>query len=698
MSATHECMNPGRNDPCPCGSRQRYKSCCGRLKETAPAGQPALDPTVLPMIEAGRLAELLDGARYTELESATRELLDARPQSAPLWQLLGVARTRQGKDPLHALEMAVQCTPGDAAAHLNLGNALARLGRPSEAAASYARALDIDPGFAEAHNNLGLLRLELRRAEEALVSCRQAVRSKPEFADAHHNVGRALLRLGRFDEALLSCRRAVSINSQFAEAHNTLGSALLGLASVQEAITSFQRALEINPDLAEAHANRAHALRGIGRLEEAVAGYRRALAIQPRLVLAHTEMATALRLQHRGDEAEESCRAALGIDPDCTAAFVVLAELRADAGRFDAAEEFFRRAISADPASPEAWAGLARVRRMTPSDESWLAATQHLVAQKIPPQQELLLRYAIGKYFDDIGEFGRAFQNYQRANELAKGSGPPHDRAALSAATNLIIRSHDQQWTKCRRRHVEPSVRPVLIVGMLRSGTTLTEQILASHPQVFGAGELTFWSRVTAEALSGTPTPSATALRISDSALADLGERYLHVLQGLSPDALRVVDKLPTNFLSLGLIHAALPRAQIIHLVRHPIDTCLSIYFQHFEAANTYTHDLGDLAHYYGEYWRLMAHWRSVLPADTLLQVPYEGLVADLPTWARKMVEFIGLPWDPRCLEFHSRGRSVVTASKWQVRQRVFGSSVGRWRHYERFVAPLTPLLDLRSD
>ena len=229
---------------------------------------------------------------------------------------------------------------------------------------------------------------------------------------------------------------------------------------------------------------------------------------------------------------------------------------------------------------------------------------------------------------------------------------------------------------------------------MLRSGTTLAEQVLASHPQVHGAGELTFWSDAGAAALSSAAAAHPAAVETSDAALLELGNRYLEALRQLSPDALRVVDKLPTNFLFLGLIHAAMPGARIIHLRRHPIDTCLSIYFQHFEAANTYTNDLGDLAHYYGEYRRLMAHWRAVLPRDVILEVPYEGLVADLPTWARRMLEFIGVPWDARCLDFDLTTRPVVTASKWQVRQKLFGSSVGRWRHYERFLSALTPLLE----
>ncbi len=221
---------------------------------------------------------------------------------------------------------------------------------------------------------------------------------------------------------------------------------------------------------------------------------------------------------------------------------------------------------------------------------------------------------------------------------------------------------------------------------MLRSGTTLAEQILASHPAVFGAGELTFWGAQSAAAAPQIPP--------SDATLSALSDDYLQLLRDSSPDALRVVNKFPTNFLFLGLIHAAFPQARILHMRRNPIDTCLSIYFQHFEAANSHANDLEDLAHYYREYRRLMAHWRDVLPGGAMLEVPYEGLVGDLEAWSRRMLDFIELPWDSRCLDFHRTPRTVVTASKWQVRQEIATTSVERWRHYEAFVAMLKPLLE----
>jgi hypothetical protein len=224
---------------------------------------------------------------------------------------------------------------------------------------------------------------------------------------------------------------------------------------------------------------------------------------------------------------------------------------------------------------------------------------------------------------------------------------------------------------------------------MPRSGTTLAEQILASHPKVAGAGELPFWNDAAA-GYKSTALDGGT----SGSMTSKLAEDYMRLLADLAPDALRVIDKMPANFLFLGLIHAALPNARILHMRRNPIDTCLSIYFQHFEVAYSYANDLEDLAHYFTEYSRVMEHWRSMLPENAILDVSYEGLVEDQEAWSRKMLEFIGLPWDPICLDFHRTDRTVITASKWQVRQKISKSSVGRWRNYEQFVGPLLHLME----
>jgi tetratricopeptide (TPR) repeat protein len=632
MSAT-----PARNERCPCGSGKKYKACCGRIGFERPAA-PALTAT-----QMSQLVAMMNAGRHAELERSTLGLLDQHPHSGVLWQLLGVALRMQAKDALDALARAATLLPQDAAAHNNLGNALGERGRYDDAVTSYRRALALRPDFAEAHNNLGNALLDLGQLEPAAASYGRALEIKPDYIEAYGNLGNALRGLGRLDEAVGSYRRALALSPESAEAHNELGMALRDLGRPDEAVESYRRALALSPDYAEAHSN----------------------------------LGVALRLQGRTAEAEVSCRRALAINPDLTATVVALAELHADRGHFAQAQDLFQRAISMQPQSPEAWAGIARLRTMTASDAAWLAEAQRIAGQKLPARQEVLLRYAIGKYFDDLKDFEQAFLNYRRANELTKQYRSRHEQRQLRQAVDLVTQRYDAQWLSQARGAVAASSRPVFIVGMLRSGTSLAEQILASHPQVFGAGELTFWSSA-----SGADEP-----------LGKLADAYLHVLAQLSPDAARVIDKMPGNFLHLGLIHAALPNARIIHMRRNPIDTCLSIYFQHFEANHSYANDLADLAHAYSEYLRVMKHWRSTLPEQTILDVPYEGLVEDQEAWSRKMLDFIGLPWDSRCLDFERTERTVITASKWQVRQKINTSSVERWRHYEQFVGPLRALL-----
>jgi tetratricopeptide (TPR) repeat protein len=688
-------LKPGRNSPCPCGSGQKYKLCCGRLfPATGPqsgAGQPAEQNAW--SVELATLVALMHAGRFAELEVRARAVLEAIPHSGPAWQLLGVALSKQDKDACQALTEAVKYLPDGASAHLQLGNALGRRGRLEEAAAHYTQALALQPDFAEAHNNLGDVQLELGRLAAAASCFRRAIELRPGLAIAHQNLGKTLLRLGDYTAALDSCERAVRLAPESAEGHNSLGNALSRLGRFEAATASLRRALALSPHFGEAHANLANTLRSMGRLDEAVASYRVALRIKPDFVSAYTELATTLRLQRLTQESEAVCREALQIAPDTAAVFTVLAELRADTGRFSEAEEYFRRAVAIDPESAEAWAGLARVRRMSRADAAWLHAVQGLVQRGLPPQREMTLRYALGKHFDDVRDFPCAFVNYQRANELAKQCAPRHDKDRTRLTIDSIIHAQDAAWLGKQRGVAAQSGRPVFIVGMLRSGTSLAEQILASHPAVFGAGELPYWSTTLAALLASPSAAGAPQLAVDDATLARVGTEYLDQLQQLAPQATRVVDKLPTNFLALGLINAALPGARIIHMQRNPIDTCLSIYCQQFEAVNTYTHDLHDLADYYREYQRLMQHWRAVLPKASLLDVPYEGLVADTREWTRAMLEFIDLPWDARCLEFQRTPRTVVTASKWQVRQGIDRSSVERWRNYESFLGPLKSLL-----
>jgi tetratricopeptide (TPR) repeat protein len=528
------------------------------------------------------------------------------------------------------------------------------------------------------------------QGKDALSALQGASRLLPNDTEILSNLGNALLADGRLDDAATSYRQAVQINPKMVEAHCNLGNVLRELGQPGEAAVCCNRALAINPNFVMALNNLGNALSDLGQLDAAVASYRKALAIEPHLHQAHVNLGLVLRKLGRIDEAESCCRTALEIAPNSLEAILFMAELTADKGRFSDSEALFRHVIGMAPATPEAWAGIARVRKMTVADGAWLDATQKIIDSSLPLRKEVNLRFAIGKYYDDVKDFDQAFFNYQRANALSKQVGVKYNKQQQAEVVDMVSRIYDGDWINRHRLEVNTSVRPVFIVGMPRSGTSLTEQILASHRSVFGAGELPFWNAALAR-FERAVVEGENSVGI----LSKLSNEYIQVLQKSSIDALRVIDKMPSNFQSLGLIHAAFPHARIIHMQRNPIDTCLSINFQNFDAMHSYANDLDDLAHYYAQYLRMMEHWRRVLPANTMLDVPYEALVGDQEGWTRNMLAFIDLPWDQNCLDFHLSNRAVGTASNWQVRQKINQSSVNRWRNYEKFVRSCQSLMEL---
>jgi len=587
-----------------------------------------------------------------------------------------------------SFQRALKLKPDYFEAHMGLGDVLLSRGLYEQGAQHFRCALALEPGSAEAHNNLGNALTDAGKPEDAVLSYRRAIGLRPDTAEIHSNLGKALLDLRQPEAAIESCGRAVALDPQLAEAHGNLGNALLDFDRPEQAIASYNRALALRTDYPEVHNSLANALRVQGRFDEALVNYRRALELRPAYAEAHNNLGVALRLLGRTSEAEASCRRALELEPDSALALAALGEAQADQGQFAEAEALLRRAVAIDPNLAEAWVSMARLRRMTADDAEWLAEVQRLLRQPLRPREVISVNYALGKYFDDLRDFERAFSHYQRANELTRLCTPKYDRQKIRREVDQLIAFFDSGRMRALRAHASTSTRSIFVVGMPRSGTSLAEQIIASHPAVFGAGELTYWHRAEESLLA-----DMHAGDINSDTLQRLAADYSRLLQRASTEALYVVDKMPTNFMALGLIHAALPNAHIIHMQRQPIDTCLSIYFQDFGANLSYANDLQDLANFYREYLRLMQHWRTVLPAQALLDVPYEALVADQEGWSRKMLEFIGLPWDARCLNFHSTRRSVVTASKWQVRQKINSTSVGRWHRYERHLTELLPLL-----
>jgi tetratricopeptide (TPR) repeat protein len=507
--------------------------------------------------------------------------------------------------------------------------------------------------FAEAERLFGE-----RRFAEAVERFQEALALDSRNALARAQLGEALCSLGRYYEGEQEFRRAVALKSSCWNAHLGLGTLLRARAEFAASETALRRAVKQNPRHPEPLVSLGLTLGMQGRLSETRSCFERALRLRPR---------------------DASALCALGW----------LAKIE---GRFEEAERLYRSALESDPSNAFAWASLAQLRRMTSADADWLSGAERTLASGLAPHLESQLRFAMGKYFDDLGQFSRAFDHYRRANELAKMVAAPYDRAARTRFVDETIAAYTRERLAHPAQGASQSEQPVLVIGMMRSGTSLVEQIIASHPDAVGAGELDLWNIQALkhhESLRRGPPDSALTKRLADG--------YLKELSKYSASALRIVDKSTINSDHLGLIHSVFPRARFVYLRRDPIDTCLSTYFQSFAASLNHTMDLEDLAHYYREHHRLIAHWRSVLPPGTLLDVPYAELVADQETWSRRIIEFIGLEWDARCLEFHKTDRPVLTASQWQVRQRIYSSSIGRWRNYEKFIGPLLGLRKLTA-
>jgi Flp pilus assembly protein TadD len=500
----------------------------------------------------------------------------------------------------------------------------------------------------------------------------------------------ALFGQGKYGESAKRLQEALTLDDRRADAHAKLGAVLCLLGRFDEAERELRRAIELKPTFPDAHSNLGTLLRDRGEFAASETALRRAVKQNPRDSQALASLGLTLGMRGRLSEARACLEKALRIKAHDPATLASLSWLGGIEGRFDEAEKHCRAALQVDPRHPGAQAMLAGLRRMTDADRDWLDGAEQTLAEGLPPLGEAKLRYAMGKYFDDLGKHSRAFEQYERANKLHKLVTAPYDRAGRTKFVDETITTYTRQRVAQLAKGASGSEKPLFVTGMMRSGTSLVEQIIASHPQAMGAGELDYWN-VTARKHRETLMHGG----LDEPLVRKLGDSYLRILEQHSPNALRVADKSTFNTDHLGLIHQVLPRARIVYVQRDPADTCLSCYFQDFANAASFTMDLSDLAHYYREHHRLISHWRSALPERVLLVVPYAELVADPETWSRRIVEFIGLEWDSRCLEFHKTERPVLTASNWQVRQPVYSRSVGRWRNYEKFIHPLLELREL---
>ena len=635
--------------------------------------------------------------RLGQAEPLYQQVLALDPRHIECLHNLGILARQIGRNDIAAdlFGKAVALDDQIPSLHSNLAAALKVQGKPNEAVAAYQRAIALKPDLIEAHYNLGNLLRDQGKLDEAVSAYQRVLALKPDLAEAHYNLGGTLMSQGRADEAAAAFQRAIAVKPDYAEAYNNLGAALKDGGRLDEAVAAFQRAIALKPDSAEAHANLSNALKDQDKLDEAAASYQRAIALKPDLTEAHHNLGVILGHQGKLGEAAAAFQSALDLKPDYAEAHYNLGVILAREGRLDEAAAAYQRAIALKPDHVEALlnlAGLRAVKGDSPEARAMVALLDD--PGPLEPKARSTLLFAMSKALESQGEFDRAFDCMAQANAIHRASSSfDLDEAERRMAS--IAKVFDAPLLDRLKSVGLASDRPIFIVGMPRSGTTLVEQIISAHPQVHGAGEIPNWANaVTAHSGGdGLIYPFwASAMTAADCRA--IGQTYLDSLPAAGPGQTRVTDKMVTNFEGLGLIHLCLPHARIIHCQRDPRDVCLSCFSIRFSEGQEYAYDLAELGRYWRAYDRLMAHWRAVLPSGRMLEVPYEAVVEDVEGWARRLIVHCGLEWDDACLRFYESKREVRTASLVQVRQPIYTGSVGRWR---AFAPHLSPLLEALS-
>ena len=665
--------------------------------------------------------------RLQAAEQIYRQILAAEPQQPDALHLLGVLLFQTGHHAaaIEHIGRAIALKADVASFHCNLGEAYRALGKLPEAEACYHRALELMPGSAEAHSNLGATMADQGELEEAVSCFRRALALKPEFAAAHFNLGNTLKRQAKLDDAIACYRRALELNPRHAEAHCNLGVAFKEKAMLGDAIACYRQALTLRPDCAEALCNLGDALHHQGNVDEAIACCRRALELKPDYAAAYNNLACSLWRQGKFEEASASCAKALALRPDYAEAHNNLAnalheegkseeavasyrralELKPDyleaqgnlggvlaaIGDFQAAESSFRAALRSNPRFAFAHAELAKLLGGRLSDDD-LAAQQRLLEDKaLANPQRLLLHFGLAQVLDARGRYREAAEHLAHANQLQlaewRKRGQEYDPQDHESRIDRIMEVCTPEFfARVYGFGLESDV-PVFVFGLPRSGTTLVEQILAAHPQVFAAGEVKFAGDSFA-ALGENGQDAAEGLRRLDRTTAQgLAMRHLDRLRALSGSAHRIVDKMPDNYMFLGLLACLFPRAKLIYCRRDLRDVAVSCWMTHFQTVR-WANDPRHIATRFCQHQRIMEHWRNVLPVP-MLEIDYEETVADLEGVGQKLTAWCGLDWDPACLNFHRAKRPIRTASTVQVRRPVYRTSVGRWRHYEPYLAEL---------
>ena len=698
------------------------------MLNSSPNFAPSAPPQLSIDQAMGLATQFQSQGRLQESEHLLQQILQLQPYHAFALHLLGVIAHQVGKNQLaveliqkaiqsngsvalfHANiseilrilkrleesiahgERAILLEPNMVMAHSNLGIAYYDIKDYKKAEACQQRALALDPNFAQSLNNLGNIRREGKDHTEAILLYNKAIKSNPTYLEPLNNLGALLLEEDRTPEAIEALNKALQLNPNYAEAICNMGGVHLALEENETALAHYRRALELRPVYVEAQMGLAKTYQALENLSEAEAGALYSIQIDPKNAKAHALLGGIYAELAQPELSEKEYDQALELNPECDDALLGLGHLCMENGEMERAEELFLLALEFKPDNLGARSHIAQVKKVKTGDANFAALREEeKKSENFSENKKMSLHFALGKCYDDTKDYEQAFPHFIAGCKIkrAKFSYDPDNAAKQFSALKNIF---NQSTIDRLRGAGVMSDLPIFVLGMPRSGTTLTEQIIASHPDIYGAGELHDLLKIAQGNITAAPpqTGFPDNLQFLDpETLTAWGEEYISGLKLRAPTAQRITDKMPANFFAVGLIHLMLPNAKIIHVNRNPVDTCLSCFTRLFNRKQEHTYDLAELGRYYVDYARLMEHWRNVLPAGAFLDIHYEDIVTDQEAQARKLIEYCGLEWNDACLNFHKTKRSVRTASLTQVRQPIYNSSVERWRPYEKFLGPL---------
>jgi tetratricopeptide (TPR) repeat protein len=642
------------------------------------------------------VVELVSRGEFEHAEGLCRALLQKFPRDVNIVGMRGAVLTklRRYEEAEKSLRQAIKLAPTFAKPHEDLGFVLLELKRPREAADILRKAVRLDPQLEQGWLNLGKALAMLGLGEEADEAFEKSFALNPErgklaLAAEHH-------KEGRFDEAERIYREIIRANPKNVDAIRLLGRVALSAKRSDDAERLFERAVRLAPDFTGAMADLARLCKEQNRFDEAIEWCEKVIELEPENPQAWFQLAGSLAPAALTYRAIEAYGKALELSPKFPGARLGLGHVLKTVGRQEEAVEAYRECIRLRPDNGESYWSLANLKTYRLSDEDVAEMEKRLEQDGLAHQSRVNFLFAMAKALEDRLDYERAWDYYVEGNR-AQRMEEKYDPVATEVMNDAIIEVFDRGILEKNEGLGNPDPSPIFVVGLPRSGSTLIEQILASHSQVEGTSELPYVGRVATSLnrnrADGVNYPHAVR-ELSAEHFQALGQDYLdfaamHRTEGTP----RFIDKMPNNFPAVGFLHLILPNAKIIDARRHPLDSCLGCFRQLFAKGQTFTYDLSDIGEYFLEYQRMMDHWQDVLPGR-VLTMQYEELVNDVETQVRRLLDYCGLPFEENCLKFYETDRPVRTASSEQVRQPIHSRSVGYWSNYAHKLDELKAVLE----